>query len=67
LLTPGEYLVTGSHVGYKPQTRRVKVTNPKKSEATRLDFWLEPENGKILNKKGSSPPGALPLKDFVSY
>jgi len=42
LLTPGQYLVTASHTGFKPQTRRVKVTNPKMSEAVRLDFWLTP-------------------------
>jgi hypothetical protein len=42
LLTPGEYLITASYNGYKPQTRRIKVTNLKNTEATRLDFWLEP-------------------------
>jgi len=42
-LTPGEYLITASYKGLKTQTRRVKVTNAKMAEATRLDFWLEPE------------------------
>lgn len=42
LLTPGEYLVTAVHAGYRPQTRRVKVMNQPITEAVRLDFWLEP-------------------------
>ena len=42
LLTPGQYIITTTATGYKPQRRRIKVINPKHHEATRLDFWLEP-------------------------
>ncbi|ODN06398.1 Carboxypeptidase E [Orchesella cincta] len=52
LLTTGEYLVTAVHAGYKSQTRRVKVTNLPKTEAARLDFWLEPTNEVQPNQLG---------------
>ncbi|CAG7821320.1 unnamed protein product [Allacma fusca] len=57
LLTPGQYLLTASYSGYKPQTRRVKVQNPRHHEATRLDFWLEPVD--------SSGPEFVPLPSSV--
>lgn len=43
LLTPGSYIVTVKHPNYRNHARRVKVSNPRHSEATRLDFWLEPK------------------------
>lgn len=51
LLTDGEYLITATYPSYKPQTRRVKVRNlaPSSTEATRLDFWLEPLNSAEAN------------------
>lgn len=54
LLTPGEYLITAYHDGCKPQTRRVKVSNTPKSEAMRLDFWLEPTTEHLSNQMVTS-------------
>lgn len=42
LLTPGQYIVTAYHEGYRPLSHRVSVRDRPHREAQRVDFHLQP-------------------------